>query len=256
MSAWHGDYRFLLHNLVTKDFKIRYRNMSLGVLWSLLNPLVMLVVYLFVFTRIFKPANVPHFSLYILSGVIPFNFFSMAWITGTSSIVDNTGLIKRVPVPREIVPISSVLSNCLHLAIQLALLLIAVMAAGLGVNIYWFWLPLIWALGIIFIFGLCLITSGLYVYLRDTRYIVESICLVAFWFVPIFYLASLVPPQYKGVYLLNPITALVISMRSVLLDGQAPATDLMFKYMLVSMGTLGLGMLLFRQMKSRFYDYL
>jgi ABC-type polysaccharide/polyol phosphate export permease len=79
---------------------------------------------------------------------------------------------------------------------------------------------------------------------------------VAFWFVPIFYLASFVPPQYKGVYLLNPITALVMSMRNVLLDGQAPPNDLMFRFMLVSLGTLGLGMLLFRQMKSRFYDYL
>jgi ABC-type polysaccharide/polyol phosphate export permease len=256
MPVWHGDYRFLLHNLVTKDFKIRYRNMSLGVFWSVLNPLVMLAVYLFVFTKIFEPPNIPHFSLYILSGIIPFNFFSLAWMTGTYSIVDNTGLIKRVPVPREIVPIASVLSNCLHLAIQMALLLIAVVASGLGVNIYWFWLPLIWAVGIIFIFGVSLITSGLYVYLRDTRYIVESACLVAFWFVPIFYLVSFVPPQYRSLYVLNPIAALVIAMRNVLLDGQAPATDLMLKFILISLGTLGLGMLLFRQMKSRFYDYL
>lgn len=255
MSVWHGDYRFLLHNLVTKDFKIRYRNMSLGVLWSLLNPLVMLAVYLFVFTKIFKP-NIPHFPLYILSGIIPFNFFNLAWLCGTSSIVDNAGLIKRVPVPREIVPIASVLSNCLHLAIQLAMLLIAVVASGLGVNIYWFWLPLIWALGITFIFGLSLITSGLYVYLRDTRYIVESVLLVAFWFMPIFYLVSFVPAQYRNLYVLNPIAALIMAMRSVLLDGQAPATGLMLKFMLISLGTLGLGMLLFRQMKSRFYDYL
>ena len=137
-----------------------------------------------------------------------------------------------------------------------AMLLIAVVASGLGVNIYWFWLPLIWALGITFIFGLSLITSGLYVYLRDTRYIVESVLLVAFWFMPIFYLVSFVPAQYRNLYVLNPIAALIMAMRSVLLDGQAPATGLMLKFMLISLGTLGLGMLLFRQMKSRFYDYL
>lgn len=256
MSVWHGDYRFLLRNLISKDFKVRYRNMSLGVLWSLLNPLVMLAVYLFVFTKIIRPANIPHFALYILTGMIPFNFFNLAWIISTCSIVDNTGLIKRVPVPREIIPFSSVLSNCLHLAIQMALLLVAVVVTGLGVNIYWFWLPLIWVVGIAFTFGISLITSGLYVYMRDTRYIVESICIILFWFTPIVYLVSLVPPQYRSLYLLNPITALIIAMRSVLLDGQPPATDLMLKFILISLGTLGLGMLLFRQMKSRFYNYL
>lgn len=254
--VWTGDYGFLLRNLVAKDFKIRYRNMSLGMFWSLLNPLVMLVIYMFVFTKIFKAGNVPHFGLYILSGVIPFNFFTLAWLTGTSSLVDNAGLIKRVPVPREIVPFASVLSNCLHLAVQLGLLLVAVVVSGLGVNIYWFWLPLIWALGIIFIFGISLITAGLNVYLRDTRYIVESICLIAFWFMPIFYLLSLVPDQYRGLYVLNPIAALIVAMRSVLLDGQAPASGLMLKFALISVGTLGIGMWLFRQMKASFYDYL
>ena len=253
---WTGDYRFLLHNLVTKDFKIRYRNMSLGMFWSLLNPLVMLAIYMFVFTKIFRAPNIPHFPLYILSGVIPFNFFSLAWITGTTSLVDNAGLIKRVPVPREIVPFASVLSNCLHLGVQLGLLLVAVVMSGLGVNIYWFWLPLIWAIGIIFIFGISLITSGLNVYLRDTRYMVESACLIAFWFVPIFYLTSFVPGQYRSLYVLNPIAALIIAMRTVLLDGQAPATGLMLKFTLIALGTLGIGMWLFRQMKSRFYDYL
>lgn len=253
---WHGDYSFLLRNLITKDFKIRYRNMSLGVFWYLVNPLIMLAVYVFVFTKIFKAPAVPHFDLYILSGIIAFNFFNLAWVSGTSSLVDNAALIKRVPVPREVIPFASILSNCLHLLIQLVLLLIAVLFSGLGVNIYWFWLPLIWVIGLVFIFGISLITAGLNVYVRDTRYIVESICLVAFWFMPIFYLLSFVPAQYRDLYLLNPIAALITAMRSVLLDGQAPAPGLMLKFILISLGSLIVGMLTFRQMKNRFYDYL
>jgi ABC-type polysaccharide/polyol phosphate export permease len=85
---------------------------------------------------------------------------------------------------------------------------------------------------------------------------VESACLVAFWFTPIFYLASFVPAEYRSLYSMFPITALMMAMRSVLLDGQAPAAGLMFKFLLISLATLGLGVVLFRQMKSRFYDYL
>jgi ABC-type polysaccharide/polyol phosphate export permease len=252
---WSGDYRFLLKNLMLKDFRIRYRNMSLGMFWSLLNPLVMLVVWNFVFTKIFTNP-IHHFSLFILCGIVPFNFFTVGWLSGTSSLVDSAGLIKRVPIPREIVPIASVLSNCLHVVIQMALLLVFVLAGGLGVNIYWFFLPLIWALELVFVCGLALLFSALNVYVRDTRYFVESSNLVLFWLVPIFYPFSLVPQRFKELYQFNPIAALVLAMRDIVLDAKAPSNVLLIKLTLVSFLALGVGILGFRRLKPRFYDYL
>ena len=252
---WTGSYSFLLRNLIMKDFKIRYRNMSLGVFWSLLNPLVMMAVYTFVFRNFFN-TTVPHFAEFLLCGIVPFNFFVAAWGGATVSLIDNAALIKHVPVPREVIPIAGVLSSSMHLLIQIALLLILIVSFGNGINIYWLWLPVIWALGIVFVSGLTLITSSLSVYSRDIRYVVESINTLMFWFVPIIYSFAIVPVKYRGFYQYNPLAAEIIALRSVLLDGQAPSGALMLKFVLVSAASLGIGLLVFHKLKARFYDYL
>jgi ABC-type polysaccharide/polyol phosphate export permease len=249
------DLLFVLQNLVARDFKIRYRNMSLGVFWSLLNPLVLMAVLTFVFTRIFQPQG-QNYPLFVLCGLVPFSFFQVAMSSGTTSLMDNVSLIKRVPLPRGIVPVASVFSNVLHLLIQIGLLLTLVMIFGSGPNRYWLWLPVVWGLEVVFVCGLVLITSALNVYIRDTRYTVESSLTVLFWLVPIFYPFSVIPPEFREIYQFNPIAAIVLALRNILLDAQAPHAALLYKLAAVSLGTFAAGCLVFRRLQRGFYDYL
>jgi ABC-type polysaccharide/polyol phosphate export permease len=256
---WNGDYNFLLGNLVKKDFAIRYRNMSLGIFWSLLNPLVTMAVLTFVFNFIFQ-SDIKKYPVFILCGLVPFNFFTMAWSSATSSLIDNGNIIKRVPVPREVVPVATVLGNCVHLLIQIGLLLFFTLVFGLKVNRYWLWLPVLWVLEVMFVCGLAWITAALNVYVRDTRYVVESINTVLFWLVPIFYPFSMVqqrlPAAALEFYRLNPLAAMVMALRNVLLEGISPGGVLLTKMAGAATVVFLLGFFVFRKLQEGFYDYL
>lgn len=255
MTKWSGDYTFLLQELVKKDFRIRYRNMSLGIFWSLINPLVLMIVWTFVFKKIFHNPS-PHFNIYVLSGIITFNFFTISWASATTSVVDNAGLIKKVPIRREVVPVAAVLSNLAHLLIQFGMLVLFVLAEGLPVTRHWLWLPLVWVLELVFIVGLGLMTSALNVFLRDVRYVVESTNLIMFWLVPIVYSFGMVPQEAKDIYQYNPVAALILATHNVILEGRAPSAVLLTKMTAVALVAFVAGVVYFRRSSRRFYEYL
>ncbi len=254
MTAANSQSFFVLRNLIAKDFKVRYRNMSLGIFWSLVNPLVMMGVLTFVFSVI-MPSQQKYFPLFVLMGLLPYNFFTIAWGMGTNSILDNTPLVKKVPFRRELLPISVVLGNVLHYLIQLGLLLLA-SAVVLGVSVNWLWIPVVLLLQIVFACGMALGCSALDVYYRDMRYLVESANLVLFWMVPIFYSFDAVSQKYSWIYELNPIAAVILITRTILLDGSPPNVATLVKLAAVSTLTLIAGLMVFRRIERNFADYL
>ena len=253
--AWVGDTRFLLFQIVLKDFRIRYRNMSLGVFWSVLNPMVMIVLLTFIFTQVFV-SKIPNYPLVILTGLIPFNFFTLAWSSATTSLIDNASLFKRIPIRSEMIPVAVVLANVMHLAVQLSLLVIIGLFYGVYPNWYWLWLPVLWGMELVCIMGLGLATAALHVVVRDIRYVVESINTVMFWLVPIFYTFAMVPDRFKELYQFNPVSALVLASRLVILEHRHPPETLVWKLALVSLVSFVCGMALFRRLQPRFYSYL
>ena len=252
---WNGDYKFLLRNLILKDFRIRYRNMSLGVFWSLLNPLVMMGVFVVVFTKFFA-APAPNYPLFLLCGIVPFGFFTSAWASGTMSILDNAGLLKRVPVPREVIPVASVLSVFVHALIQIALLIVFAFLYGKLPNAAWLWLPIIWGLLMMAVTGLAYLFSGINVYVRDLRYVVESVNTVIFWVVPIFYPIERVPEAWRPLYLMNPLASAIVAIRSVIMDGVSPAPMVLAQLAGVAVVLFIAGWFTFRSVKNGFYNYL
>ena len=253
---WKGDYLFVLENLVLKDFRIRYRNMSLGILWSLINPLVMMGVLTFVFGHIYGSGSPPFFPLFILCGQIPYIFFTASWLSGTQSVVANASLVKRVPLPREVVPVAAVLSNCVHLAIQVALMLALAFYYHLAPSWFWLWLLPLWALYITFVCGVSLLSSAVSVFIRDTQYVVESFNVVLFWLVPIFYPWEIIPAKYVVVYRFNPVAALAMAMRNILIDRQPPPQTLIVNMVIAAAVALGVGLIVFGRLKRRFYEYI
>jgi len=149
-----------------------------------------------------------------------------------------------------------VLSNCQHLLIQIALLIGFVFASGLTPNRHWVWLPVVWGFEIVFVAGLALVTAAANVYVRDMRYIVESANTVLWWLVPVFYPFSIIPQRYREVYMFNPLAALVMAMRNILLEGTPPGSPLLLKLSLSSVIMLGTGLLVFKKLKRHFYDHL
>jgi ABC-type polysaccharide/polyol phosphate export permease len=161
-----------------------------------------------------------------------------------------------VPAPREIIPLAAVLSNCVHLFIQIGLLIALAFVFGKMPNRHWLLLPLIWTLEVVFVCGLSLITSALNVYVRDMRYFVESANTVLFWIVPVVYSFAIIPAQYKAIYQLNPVAALVMAMRDILINGVSPGSALLTKLTCISVFMLVSGLIVFRTLKPRFSDHL
>lgn len=215
--------REVLANLVRKEMKVRYKSSVLGVLWSMLNPLLYLVVFYVVFTY-FLRSDIPNFSVYLLSGLLAWTLFSTGFQGATSSVVNNAPLVTKVAFPREILPLSVIGASVVNFGFQ-SLVLLAFMLVSthpfLGANLLL--LPLALAVLLLFTVAVSLLTSASNVRYRDTHHLVELALVAWFWMTPVVYSASLVERNLGStalqVYLLNPLTNVILGFQRALYGG-------------------------------------
>jgi ABC-type polysaccharide/polyol phosphate export permease len=253
-------FRFALLNLVLKDFRIRYRNMSLGIMWSVINPLVMLGVLVFVFTFVYPNKGIAFFPIFLLLGLLGFNFFSLCISSATSCVVENAPLIKKTIFPRILLPLSVVLSQVIHFLIQLVVLLVFMIIFRVPVTKSYCWLPLVCLVELTFCTGMSLILSLLNVYYRDMLYLVQSALTILFWMTPIFYSLTTVhentPKIFFGMYTLNPVAGCIDTARKAMLYNSPPDTWAFSAAAAVSVCALLFGLWLYSRYDRNFSDRL
>lgn len=213
-------YRELLMLLVRREIKVRYKDSALGLLWSLIRPLAMLAVYYFAIGKFLGAQRaIPDFAIYIFTGLTAYQLFSEIVSGSTGSILGNSGLVKKISLPREVFPLSTVGSALFNFAIQLGVLAAAtlvVQRVPTGERLLY--LPLSAAVLLVWATAFGLVLAAVNVYLRDVQYLVEISLVVLFWTTPTVYSLELVrnaynSPLLESIYLSNPIAAAVLGMQ-------------------------------------------
>jgi len=260
-------YRELVRNLVVRDLKVRYKNSVLGIAWSWINPLLMMLVFTFVFDVIgFGRQDVRAYPVYFLAAILPWNMFSASVVGATASVVGNSYLIKKVYFPREVLPLTIVLSNTVNFLISLPVFFAVALVLGIHFTPWVLLVPVVLLVQIIFTVGIGLILATLNVYYRDTQIIMEVLMLAWFFITPIFWDQSIMPeskvilglalPIRRLVYYLNPMASIIASYRDTMFYGARPALDFFLRSAATAVVILVLGYVIFHRFSSSFAEEL
>lgn len=209
-------YRQLLKSNVKKEIRGKYKGSFLGVLWSFVNPLLMTLVYAIVFPFILKSTE-PHYVTYLVIGILPWTYFTTVISQGTTSVLVNGGIIKKVYFPREILPISVNLSGVINFLISCLVIIVFLIFSGIGFSWYLIFLPFIVLIQFILQLGIIFITSAVNIYIRDAEYIINFIVSMLFYATPILYSPSIFEGSALSIILkMNPLATIINSYRDIM----------------------------------------
>lgn len=248
--------RELFGNLVRREIRGRYKGSWLGVVWTLVIPLVMMGAYTLVFNVIFRAVdNVPYYFLFVLTGLSFWTFFGGALTVSATSLIGNANLVKKVKFPREMVPIASMSSQAITMLIIVGVLMPLTLWKTPGNPAWILATPLVMVLCIAFVTGICLAFSVINVYFRDLEHIVNALLLPWFFVTPILYTYASFPLGTRHEWILtvmtygNPVTPFILVLQDVLFWGRAPETNHVIYVFVVTLISLVGGWAIFRRLQ-------
>lgn len=248
-------YRFLIKQLVNRDFKTKYKRSVLGVFWSFLNPLLTMVVQYVVFSKLFR-FDVPHYPVYLLAGIVMFNYFSEACTLTLGSITGNRSLITKVYMPKYIYPLTRVLSSLINLAISMIPLLCVALLSGLVPTRAYLLVLYPMACLTVFCLGLGMLLATSMVFFQDTQFLWGVLSMVWMYLTPVFYPASILPDRVAALLKFNPMYHYVTFVRTCIMSGVSPEPRTYVACLVYALLMLAVGALVFKKNQDSFVLYL
>lgn len=246
-------YRVLLFTLVARQLQARYRGSLLGFIWTVLNPLVLMAVYAFVF-HYYMRFSVPNYALFLFCGLLPWMYFTAALGEGTNSILAGGGLITKSLFPPHILPTVAVLSNLVNYLLGLPILLVFMFVYGVPVPPTIVAFPLVVALQTAFTWGLVLALSALNVHFRDTQHILGNVLLFWFFLCPVIYPPDQIPEQLRFIQYANPIGLMIEAYDGIFLYGRFPSAFALLDLAAFSLVAVVVGNAIFENYRETFAE--
>lgn len=250
------NYREMLASLIKKELRGKYKASVLGFMWSFLTPLFQMLVYIVVFSYILR-SGIEHFAIFLLVSLMPWNFFSASITSGSTCVVSQENLVKKIYFPRIILPLSFVTSMFVNMLVTFIIIFVVLIISGFGINLSAVaFLPIVMIAEYILSLGICMIISALAVYFRDLEYIMGILSMAWMYLTPIMYSVDMVPEKLRTLFYINPMTSIILAYQQILYHKDIPAIGTLLQSVIVGILVLVIGIVSFEKMQRRFVEEL
>lgn len=247
-------YRDLVGYLVARDLKVRYRRSSIGFAWTMLQPLFTMLVLNLVFAHIFR-FQLDNYAIYALAGILFWNFFSQSIVTSMNSLRANAGLLTKLPVPKAVFPLSTVLSGLVNLVLAMVPLLAILLATGHPLRPSLLFLPVAILIATTFTFGAGLLLAPLAAFFSDIVELVTVLLTLAMYLTPVFYPMDIIPENLRWLVRFNPLRSILEVFRDPIYYGKVPPLSHLAVAVGITLVVLAVGIVAFRRSSDRIAFY-